>query len=185
MADEGLDRVIAYLDDLSHRFDEELKEISQVAAMDAIALIVRRIHDEGIGKTYSNKKVPAYLILLDESRLDTQKTKDFVRSVAARENPADRYTNWYEIRVAHGNGTSRDVNLTFTGEMFRQTGIIDVSKQGDYWVTTIGGLNKEVQDKMRWNAQRYGDFFVLTPEEYELIQSIIDGRIEKFFNIQQ
>lgn len=178
-----IDEAIQKLDSLIEALDTALKNISETAALDAIALIITRVQTEGIGQKYSANKVPAYLFLLGGGlNLDTKQTRTFVEGVVKRKDKEQRFTNWAEIREAHGN-QSNFVDLTFTGDMFRRTQIIDSKKIGEYWVTTIGGLDKETENKLRWNAQRYGDFFVLTKDEQDLIEESIKSQVTQVLNL--
>ena len=167
----NITEAIAKLDKLIGAFDTELTNISEEVALTAKALIVHHIQTEGIGKTYSTKKIPAFLFLLDESKLDTQAAVNYVKGIEAL--PEDeRYTNWAGIRQAHGNQTAF-VDLTYTGRMLANLNIIKTEKIGNTYVTTIGGFEDEVRKKLQWNAARFGDFFKLTPEHDKLINDLL------------
>lgn len=167
----SIEEAIRRYEKLIAAFDMEMSNVSKTMAINAKALVINRIQTKGIGKTYSTKKIPAYLLLLDESRLDTQQTINYVKSVEASENEEDRYLNWADVRQAHGNQTAF-VDLTFTGRMLNNIGVIKTEKVGNAYVTTIGGFEKEVRDKMIWNAKRYGDFLILVPEEKKMISEL-------------
>lgn len=171
----SIDEAIAKLDQLIAAYDTELSHISEEAALSAKALIVHHIQTEGIGKTYSTNKIPAFLFLLDESRLDTQQTIAFVKSVEDAPKPEDRETNWAAIRQAHGNQIAF-VDLTFTGTMLNNLGVIKTEIINGKYVTTIGGFTEEVRKKLEYNAIRYGDFYKLIPEHEKLISDFIHKR---------
>ena len=175
-----IDEAIQEVDNLINDFDVKMSKVSEMAALDAKAIIILRIQNEGIGKTYSTKKIPAYLLLLDENKLDTQKTIDFVKSKANAEEKEDRYTNWAEVREAHGN-QSAFVDLTFTGRMLNNIGIIRTEVKDRVYHTYVGGFTEEVRQKIAWNVDRYGDFFQPTAEEEEILKLSTQENIDKLF----
>jgi hypothetical protein len=174
-----IDELIAKLEALPAKLEAGIPEILQEVALNGVALITNRIQQEGLpGKQqYSAKKVPAYLFLLDGGRkLDTEQTRAFVRSVVKRKQKEMRVTNWAEIREAHGN-QSAFVDLTFTGMMWRGVTVLSNEQQGALFRVVVGGINAEVQKKLKWNAERYGNFFALTEEETRLLTDLFSTRL--------
>lgn len=174
----SVDEAIELLDQAIADYEQDMVNVSEELAITAKSIIVHRIQNVGIGETYSDKKIPAYLFLLNEARLDTSSAKTFVRSKAKAKNPEDRYTNWKEIREAHGNQTAF-VDLTYTGRMLNNLGVIGTEIDNDLFVTVIGGFTDEVKKKLDWNAKRYGDFLVLEPDELKEISAIGEKRISE------
>lgn len=171
-----IDEAIESVDRLLSVLDNELLKITEEIAINATTLIIHRIQTDGIGKQYSSKKVPAYLFLLDENRLDTQQTVNAIRKIAEAEDPEDRFANWADVREAHGNQISF-VDLTFTGRMFQNIGVITTEKVGNQYQTTVAGFDEETRKKMKWNAERYGQFFSSSESEIKMLQGLFDERI--------
>lgn len=170
-----IDEAIAMIDGAINLVEDSMKNISEEVALNALALITNRIQQEGLPNKprYSSNKVPAFLYLLDGGRkLDTEQTRAFVRRKVKQKD----MTNWAEIRNAHGN-QSAFVDLTFTGRMWQNTGIVDTVRVGNNFITIIGGLDREVKDKLQWNAKRYGTFFIANEEEQKLLAEILENRL--------
>jgi len=178
-----IDQAIEKIDGLLAALENGMPVISEEIATNALALVVNRIQGEGIaGKTYSTNKVPAFLFLLGGGKaLDTEKTRAFARKKAKK----NEETNWSEIRDAHGN-QNRFVDLTFTGRMWQNTQVLDTKQVGNNYITIIGGMDKEVKDKLKWNAARYGDFLAVNEEEQKILAEIFENRLteilSKFLN---
>ncbi len=174
-----IEKAIQQIDDIITAFDAEMMKLSEEIATNAIALIRRRIQKEGIGETYSPKTIDAKLYMYGLDRLDTEKTKNFVRSKAKLEDPDDRQINWADIRRAHGNQT-QFVDLTFTGRMFQNIGIVATEKNGTIYTTIIAGMTQEARDKLKWNTENYGEFFKTNSAENKMLNEIIGNRINDF-----
>lgn len=172
-----IDEAIARIDRIISSFDNDMLRIIEEVSINAQTLIIHRIQTSGIGEEYSNKKgVPAYLYLLDEERLDTEKTKAFVKKRAKSKDPEERFVNWSDIREAHGNQVEF-VDLTFTGRMFQNVGVIITEKRGNQYVTTIAGFDEETRKKMQWNAKRYGNFFSSSKNEVTMLENLMQKRV--------
>jgi len=46
----------------------------------------------------------------------------------------------------------------------------------------MGGSDKEVEDRLYYNTQRYGDFLQPNQEEQKEIDEIVDDEFEKLIN---
>lgn len=171
-----IEEAIAKVDNYISNLDRELFAIGEELATNAISLIVNRIQKKGIGKEYSKKKVPAYLLLLGEDKLDTEQTRQAIRRRAKSDDPEENMVNWATVREAHGNQTDF-VDLTFTGQMLMGVIIIATEKRGDRYVTIVGGKDKEVRQKIEWNTLRYGPFLIVTPDEKQMLERLLITRM--------
>lgn len=173
-----IDEAIDKLETLITSLDTELMNISEKVALTTKNLIVNRIQQKGIGKQYSKNKIPAYLLLLDEDRLDTSAAVNFVKQKAEE---GDGLVSWEEVRQAHGNQTAF-VDLTYTGRMFMNLGIIATEKKGDKYITIIGGFDEEVRKKLEWNTIRFGEFMITIPEEDKVLAEMLNNRLRDLEN---
>ena len=71
-----------------------------------------------------------------------------------------RASKGYEIRF---------VNLTFTGEMFRNWKQPDHYRRGFVIGGSVGGTDTSSVNKLKWNKSRYPNFDRVTDEERDLI----------------
>lgn len=90
------------------------------------------------------------------------------------------FVNWKGLRAAQGLPTSK-VDLTYTGRMFQNVGVIDVRVLGPLYLATIGGRDKETIDKLKWNYIRYGDFLNLNGKAIALARENAKKRIEEIY----
>lgn len=160
-----IDDLIKHFDGLIDKLETGLVTVTETAAMDLMAIIVNRIQQEGLpGKKYSKNKLPKFFFH-DSGTVAAQKAlnrKEFKDGVS--------YEEWRKLnglQVAH-------VDLTFTGRMFQNLAIIETIVADGNYLTIIGGIDKEVKDKLRWNAERFGNFLTLTPEEKEEFSKIME-----------
>lgn len=187
-----LDDYINRLDAAIKTVEAELPKISEEMAMNTMALVVNRIQQEGVeGKTYSKNKLPVFFFVGRElnaggkalvERHKKKKDRDSAKKKGekVRKNqglddlePGISYEEW---REANGLQTAH-VDLTFSGRMFQNLGIIGTVKTGDSYVTIIGGIDKEVKDKLQWNAKRFGDFMATNNEENAELSIIYKNRV--------
>jgi hypothetical protein len=156
---------------------DALVDIASEAALNTKALVVKRVQENGLGQ-YSERDMPSFLFF-DGSEPDPNKTKSnagikFIKdSYKKRDN-----INWADIRDAEGLQTDH-VDLTFTGEMFRDLNVIGVNVQAHRVTAILGCSRKETQDKLRWNVERYGNFMQPTKDETDKIVSIIHKRVDE------
>lgn len=77
----------------------------------------------------------------------------------------------YEIRF---------VNLTFTGKMFQGWTVPSSERNGLVVRGLVGGINKEVQNKLKWNSSRFPNFDKPTEEEKGIIiDNLIKPRLKE------
>lgn len=163
----SLDEAIEMLDKAEKAIEEGMKKISEEIAMDAVALIVNRIQQHGLpGRKYSDTALPLFFYTRNADK------KGALKKLAKAKGGVS-YKDWRSM-----NGLQTDhVDLTFTGRMWQNVGIVGTVRNGDSFITICGGFDKEVKDKLRWNAQRFGDFFMVTNEEKEQLKEIFKNRV--------
>lgn len=85
----------------------------------------------------------------------------FGRQYRSRSYVKLRASKGYEIRF---------VNLTFTGNMFRNWNVPGNYRRGLVVGGTVGGLNELTRDKLRWNKSRFPSFDKTSEEEKDIIK---------------
>ena len=141
---------------------EEMKSVMQEAALTGKALITRRIQNQGLSKQYSRNKLPTFFFRGKALNAGGRSLLEKAR----KEGKGISYDEW---RAANGLPTN-NVRLTFSGKMFQ--GWNQARSERDKMIIRglVGGVNKEVRDKLRWNKSRFPNFDKPSPEEKKLIK---------------
>lgn len=165
----SIDEAIERLTKLEQVIEEGLESISQEVAMDAVGLIVNRIQQKGLeGRRYSDNPLPTFFFSRNADKKGALKQ-------LAKQKGGVSYKDWRQMN----NLQTDHVDLTFTGRMWQNIGIVGTVRREDAFITIIGGFDKEVKDKLRWNAQRFGDFFMVNTEEKEMIREVFENRMKE------
>lgn len=95
------------------------------------------------------------------------------------------YSVEYELFRIENNQPVDAKNFTFTGDMWRDTGITSVETTGFTTTVMIGGQTQEAADKLFFNTERDGEILEASEDEIEFIveahrERIFDA-INKFF----
>lgn len=200
----NLDHAIQRLDFVINNLDNELRIAAEEMALSAMGMIVNRIQQKGLpGRKYSKVKLPEYWFFdralnAGGRRLYEQKTRKKIRD-RVRERNAYQLVNSTKVKLRaaksvdqldegisyeewrRANGLQTDqVDLTFSGRMMQNLGLIGTKKVGSIWVAVIGGTNPEVKAKLIWNTQRFGPWFKPTDEEKRLLQQQFTKRMETY-----
>lgn len=115
---------------------------------------------------------------------ETEKRYRYVKfPKASKAVPVMTLQNGYkELRDIQGLQTAK-VDLTYSGRMIQNTKLLSVENRGaGKEVAMIGGTNKEVKDKLKWNYLHYGNFLGITKKIGEAINQIPVNRIKDIFN---
>lgn len=188
---------IQKIDTIINLFDEELQKASEEYALSLMGMVVNRIQQKGVlGRKYSKNKLPAFWFegkelnaggrALVEKHMK-KKERDFYRMVGekVKKNKAlDELENgitYEEWRVANGLQVDH-IDLTFSGRMMQNLGIIGTKKVGNLWVTVIGGTNPEVIMKLEYTTKMFGKWLKPTDEEKNVIAGQFQKRIDNFLN---
>lgn len=87
------------------------------------------------------------------------------------------YSLGYEIFRTLNNQPIDAKNYTFTGEMWRDTGITDVQDTGGTTTVTIGGQTDRAESLMEYNTTRDGPILEASEEEEDFIREAHEERI--------
>jgi hypothetical protein len=154
-----------------------LVKISEEVALDFKALSVRNVQENGVGE-YSKNKLP-YFYFLGADKTKSNAGIKFIADVGKDPKKKKEGLTWAELRDAEGLQTDH-VDLTFTGEMFRNLKILGTNVQkGGRVITLLGTDHPETINKLKWNAERYGDFLTISTSDRATIKSIIDKRVSQ------
>lgn len=188
-----LDEYINNLENFINNYDVDLRRIVDEVALNAIALIIQRIQSTGLkgGRRYSTRKLPTFYF-------DNKALNGGGRELLNRRKKKDPVTNEYGIsyeewRKANGLQTAF-VDLTYSGKMFEKKGqsyngvmefslinIIERYQSVNQVTTVIGALDKETEDKLRWNMERFGDFLAVTTSEKEMLDKLFEIRLRELY----
>jgi hypothetical protein len=153
---------------------EGVSDAMEEIGIDVASRVKNRIREEGIDDNYSNKKtVPAYL--LAHKATNKTKAKAWVKKKYKSDEPL---ANWKELREVMGLKTDA-VNLTYTGQMFRNLKQVQVSVDGFRILARIKGIDKATKDKLKWNKERYRNFLTMTKQEKEHTKMLIKNRLRE------
>lgn len=178
MADVTSKEWQAKLRKLSEAIQKSGQKIAEKMAITGKSLVQERIQREGFGEKYSTNDIPAFYLRGKE------------RNAAGRRylednNLDDDLVTWGAFRKAQGLQTEF-VDLTYSGRMFAGLVVIEKFTDGTRFVARLGGSDQEVDKKLDWNSQRYGDF--LQPNAFEaaeideIVQDEFESLLNKFLN---
>ena len=132
-----------------------------------------------IATEIDNNREEESIIIAEETialiRLRVQNEK-----VDAEGDSFGEYSLQYELFRVANNQPVDAKNYTFTGDMWRDTGITEVDNTGFTTTVTIGGQTAEAAAKMAGNTLRDGPILQASEEEIEFI---IEAHTERIFGI--
>jgi hypothetical protein len=95
----------------------------------------------------------------------------------------DWFISYSEFRELN-NLDSGDINFTFSGDMWGNTGVIQVQNGAESTTVTIGGQDARSQDILAWQEPRYGNIIEANEQEIEFATEAhrerIFGTINRF-----
>lgn len=153
MAQAGIQELRDKLRALQSNLEGSLLLAAERVADVARVLAERNAHEQGFGAQYSKNEVPAFWF-------EGKELNAGGRSAIEKAKKANNgLLSWGGFREAQGLPVAF-VDLTYSGEMWRGMRVVEVRREGDKFVARLGHTNKEGQNKMNWNAARYGGFFL-------------------------
>lgn len=165
--------------------NERLPAIAETLALAAKGMAERRMKAEGFGVLYSNNPVPAWFFhgkelnqrgtkFLEQRGVDpgTGIAGEAKKKRKKKGEPAEQYpttATWKEFRAAQGLQTAF-IDLSYSNKMWANMQPVKVENRGQIVVALLGATNREAQNKMNWNRERFGDFILKSLNEE-------DGRV--------
>ena len=93
------------------------------------------------------------------------------------------FVSYAEFRELN-NRPSGDINFEFTGDMWRNTGVVQVQNTEGITTVTLGGQDARSQDILAWQEPRYGNIIEANEQEIEFATEAhrerIFGTINRF-----
>ena len=170
------------IDRAVQRLDNEIEAQAAKAGADLVALITLRVVQSGKSadgapfSPYSTTELPAFFYF-NRSRSAGAESK--VRAKAKKKEPIS-YREFRQIN----NLNPAPKNFEFTGEMWRNFGVLRVQRTPAGATLTIGGRTPAAAEKIDWNSEREKRSIIQpSPQEIETItanlkrwaQSIVNG----------
>lgn len=178
------------LDSFTRALVIEMPRINESVALNAYALVKDRVLNDGqdgTGKNlggYSTNELPTFFY---EGKSLNQ-GGDRAIAKAKKEKKGLSYKDW---RNANNLETDH-VSLSFTGQMWKDIGVVKQLVDGNKIITTVGAKNtknrdgKTTDDLMGFNANRFGDFLTANKSEEQSLANTYDTMlqelIDKHFN---
>lgn len=179
-----VDEFMRNLDSALNKCAAEMEPVMVEAALNAKAILVRRIQREGFSSKYSSNKIPTYFLKgfkgkdgkIYPPKYLNASGKAFLEAEEKRQYELNKRTDsnfrarvsWASFRQAQGLQV-QFVDLTYTGKMLQNWRLPgsyrEDLKVGGY----VGGTDDETKNKLKWNKRRYPNFDKLTDEEKSLI----------------
>ena len=91
----------------------------------------------------------------------------------------DWFVSYADFRELN-NLDSGDINFTFSGDMWRNTGVVQVQNGNESTTVTIGGQDARSQDILAWQEPRYGNIIEASEQEIEFAT---EAHRERIFGI--
>lgn len=173
----------------------KLPEIATLISLTAKAFANRNIVDKGFGATYSTNPIPAWFFHGKElnaagtaflanhgvgatGKAGEPKKKRRKKGETADTGSYDTDATWAEFRGAQGLQTAH-VDLSYSNKMWAGTLPETPRNVGGIIMAPLAGSNKEVQDKLNWNFERFGDFIgkAITPDNFNTLLQVVYDEI--------
>lgn len=168
---------------------KETPKVVKLYATDYLAVAINQIQKEGIkGEQYSTTPFYAGKSIYNNKSgfsprgkaFDGQKKKEQKK----REDGTDRKTmylpgGYEELRQLNGLQTAF-VDLTFSGRMFQNLGVVKEAIEGGKFLAFIGASNQEEKDKLSGHAANYKTLLRLNPE---LLGPLQEDYVKRFSQI--
>lgn len=170
------------LQQLREAVNAALPGIAEGLALTAKALAERRMKEQGFGVLYSQAKVPAWFLhgkelnargtkFLEDRGVHPRTGEQGEPKKKRRKKKTDpdpgsfsTLTNWSEFRGAQGL-QNKFVDLSYSNMMWANMAPVRTETVGEITKAILGARNREAQNKMTWNFERYGDFIRRTLNE--------------------
>jgi hypothetical protein len=185
----------AKLKQMEEAIKAKLPEVAEVLAISAKGMAERNIKENGFGKIYSAARYPAWF--LHGKELNQKGTKFLAdrgvtgpgqqgetkkprkkKGETGDPAPFDKLTNWGEFRAAQGLQNAF-VDLSYSNKMWANMQPVYVDTQGLVVRAYLGATNREAQEKMNYNRERYGDFIreALTEENGRVLIEVVQNEL--------
>lgn len=163
---------------LEHRFDllieawpTVMQKESETLSLEGKALLQRRIQQTGMDATGT------------PLRPYTKEYERFKRGASGRKPKTRKGRAARAAKPATASKPvgkfSGHVDLTLTGQMWRNIGIVEERRSGGFYETVLGGRTDLTKKKMKGNAKRRPRWERLSARETEILGGISKDRVTK------
>jgi hypothetical protein len=171
--------LIHRMQNLENDLKSSLGDIATSVSLTAKAIAERTIKESGFGAEYSTKNVPTawlYGQVLNASGTSFLQQRDQESDELGLEGEA----SYKELRAAQGLQVAH-VDLTYSGEMWRGMLPAEPEIHGGIAIAPLGHTNRDGQDKMNWNFERYGDFIgeTLTGDNFDTLKTVAAEEVNR------
>lgn len=156
-----------------------LLQVATSVSLTGKALAERTIKEKGFNEQYSKGKIPIWF--LEGKELNAGGLAYMEKQKKGKGKKKEGSGNWGEFRAAQGLQTNF-VDLTYTGKMWAGMFPREAYQSGTQYLAPLAHNNKEGQNEMNWNRDRYGDFVgkVLTGTNRDAMAEVA---IEEFIRL--
>ena len=166
--------------------DAVLPDVATSVSLAAKGFSQRTIMERGFGETYSSGEIPIYFLTGFTGKNGITynpktKSKRGDKFLEGKKKQGENTVSYSDLRQAEGLQINF-VDLTFSGEMWRNMFPREVIVEGNYYIAPLGCNTKDGQNKLNWNYERYGNFFakVLTGDNLKLMYDVANAELERF-----
>lgn len=155
--------------------DTVLPNVATSVTLAAKGLAQRSIMEKGFGEAYSLNEIPIFFM---QGKTKSKKGETFLDGLLKK---GEKTASYRDLRAAEGLQTSH-VDLTFSGEMWRNLFPHAVEVNGNIYTAPLGATTKAGQAKLNWNYERYGNFFmdVLKGENLDKLYEVANAELLRF-----
>lgn len=177
MAD--LNDLIKKLNEAADKIDQELPSLLLESEITAKSLVQKRIQDEGKDKDgkkigdYSQNKIPAFFYLGKGTKKSDVKVRKAIKE--------KKKLSYADFRRLDGK-QNKFVDLTFTGQMFRDIGVTETNNNSKEASIVIAPKTKRSEEVAGYNTERFGNFLAPSEEELELLAEDLGDSINNILN---
>lgn len=170
------------LTNLVRNFDTEAAEVLLSVAMNSVVYVRERVQEKGLKsdrtafKGYSVNPLPLHWF--EKQATPTQMSR-------LKKNPKYKKDglSYFDFRQETGKQVGYK-DLTFSGEMWRETGIVQRNNISGKFEIVVGGLTEEAKQKHGWMTNQQGQYLNPTDDELNLqvtdLKEGIDDIVKKY-----
>lgn len=172
------------LQNVKANLPQYLLEAATSVSLTGKALAERTIKDKGFGEQYSQQEIPVWFMegkelnaagktYIESKKPKKGKVKQKKLEDITERDLVDGMGNWGEFRKAQGLQAGF-VDLSYSNEMWSGMFPREAFQKGTQYLAPLAHNNKEGQNKMNWNRDRYGDFIgkTLTGDNFEKMAEV-------------
>lgn len=175
----SLQEVINALRDTADKLEKRIPELLLEQEITAKSLVQDRIQETGKdskGGTlgiYSNTKIPAFFFFGKGTKATDKKLQSLSKE--------GKKLSYADFRKLDGK-QSNYVDLTFSGKMWKDTGLVKKEASKTNAVIVIGQKTERSEKVAGYMEDRYGNFLQLSQEEIDIITEDMTLEVEDIIN---